>query len=102
MAAVRKHEGDTMLASDVTAKRFRPTKFRQGYDQGEVDTFLDRVHATLAGYEQGRPADPLTPEDVTNARFTPTAWREGYAQGEVDDFLDEVVVALRQAQQRRR
>ena len=54
------------------------------------------MQATLAGYEQGRPVDPITPEDVVNARFRATRWREGYDQGEVDDFLDEVVVALRQ------
>jgi len=53
------------------------------------------VRTTLAGYEQGRPSEPLTPEDVVAARFTPTVWREGYDQGQVDDFLDEVVVALR-------
>ena len=84
-----------MRAADVADKRFQPTKFRQGYDQGQADDFLDRVRTTLAGYEQGRPSEPLTPEDVVAARFTPTVWREGYDQGQVDDFLDEVVVALR-------
>jgi len=90
-----------MLASDVAAKRFQPTKFRNGYDQRDVDDFLDRVQATFAGYEQGRPVDPLTPEDVVTTRFRATRWREGYDQGEVDDFLDDVVVALRRSQQSR-
>jgi DivIVA domain-containing protein len=85
-----------MLATDVAAKRFQPTKFREGYDQREVDDFLDRVQAVLAGYEQGRPVDTLTPEDVVNTRFRPTRWRDGYDQDQVDDFLDEIVVALRQ------
>ncbi|MBB1197824.1 DivIVA domain-containing protein [Curtobacterium flaccumfaciens pv. flaccumfaciens] len=85
-----------MLAREVADKRFRPTKFREGYDQSEVDAFLDRIQTTLAGYEQRRPVDPLTPEQVAAVRFQPTKFREGYDQGQVDDFLDEVVVALRQ------
>jgi len=90
-----------MLASDVANAKFAPTKWREGYDQREVDDFLDRVRATLAGYEAGRPVDPLTPEDVTLARFQPTKFREGYRQDEVDDLLDRVVVALRQHATRR-
>ncbi len=89
-------KGEHMLAKDVSDKRFRPTKWREGYDQGEVDAFLDRIQTTLAGYEQGRPVDPLTPDDVTAVRFQPTKFREGYDQDQVDDFLDEVVIALRQ------
>jgi len=85
-----------MLAREVSEKRFRPTKFRDGYDQRQVDAFLDRIQATLTGYEQRRPVDPLTPEQVMDVRFQPTKFREGYDRGQVDDFLDEVVVALRQ------
>ncbi|GGK92870.1 DivIVA domain-containing protein [Curtobacterium luteum] len=89
-----------MLAGDVAAKRFAPTKWREGYDQGQVDDFLDRVRATLAAYERGRPAEPLTAEDVTMSRFRPTRFRDGYDQDEVDDFLDQVVVELRQHEAR--
>jgi len=32
---------------DVVGARFAPTKFRQGYHQGEVDDFLDEVVAAL-------------------------------------------------------
>ncbi len=32
---------------DVVNKRFNPTKFREGYDQDEVDDFLDEVVAEL-------------------------------------------------------
>ncbi|MBF4613103.1 DivIVA domain-containing protein [Curtobacterium sp. VKM Ac-1376] len=84
-----------MLAREVSDARFRPTRWREGYDQNEVDAFLDRIRATLAGYEHGHPVDPLTPDDVAAVRFQPTKFREGYAQDQVDDFLDEVVVALR-------
>lgn len=84
-----------MRAEDVRAKRFGTTKWREGYEQDDVDAFLDRVQRTLAGYELRRPVDPLEPEDVVAARFTPTRFRAGYDQGQVDDFLDQVVVALR-------
>ncbi len=85
-----------MLAAEVSNARFQRTRWREGYDQDQVDDFLDRVHATLAGYEAGRPVDPLTPEDVTAVRFQPTMFREGYRQDQVDDFIDLVVVALRE------
>lgn len=84
-----------MRADDVRARRFTTTKWREGYDQHDVDAFLERVQRTLAGYEQRRPVDPLEPEDVVAVRFAPTRFRAGYDQGQVDDFLDEVVVALR-------
>src|SRR5690606_28968661 len=32
---------------DVLNKKFQPTKFREGYDQDEVDDFLDEVVNTL-------------------------------------------------------
>src|SRR5699024_9308288 len=36
-----------LTADDVLNKKFQPTKFREGYDQDEVDEFLDEVVATL-------------------------------------------------------
>lgn len=36
-----------LTADDVLNKKFQPTKFREGYDQDEVDDFLDEVVATL-------------------------------------------------------
>ncbi len=89
-----------MLAGDVAAKRFAQTKWREGYDQQQVDDFLARVQRTLAEYERGRPADPVTAEQVVASRFQPTRFRTGYAQDEVDDFLDAVVVELRQHETR--
>jgi DivIVA domain-containing protein len=32
-----------ITAEDIVNKRFQPTKFREGYDQDEVDDFLDEV-----------------------------------------------------------
>lgn len=36
-----------LSAEDVLNKKFQPTKFREGYDQDEVDDFLDDVVSTL-------------------------------------------------------
>ncbi len=36
-----------LSADDVLNKKFQPTKFREGYDQDEVDDFLDEVVNTL-------------------------------------------------------
>ncbi|PCN46616.1 cell division protein [Curtobacterium sp. 'Ferrero'] len=36
-----------MTPEDVVNKRFQPTKFREGYDQDEVDDFLDEVVVEL-------------------------------------------------------
>jgi DivIVA domain-containing protein len=85
----------TVLARDVTEKRFTPTRFRDGYAMDDVDAFLERIHATLTAYEQRTAVDVLADVDVVNARFRPTRFREGYDQDEVDDFLDQVVAVLR-------
>ncbi len=66
------------------------TKFREGYDQGEVEEFAERAAAALDGVDGS-----LAPEDVLNQRFQATKFREGYDQDAIDDLLDEVVVALR-------
>jgi len=84
-----------MLAKDVAQKRFRPTRWREGYDTDEVDAFLDEVRATLTAAGEGRPGLGVTPLAVVAKRFTPTRFRSGYDQDEVDDFLDEIVAALR-------
>jgi DivIVA domain-containing protein len=43
----RQQKGEDMLAREVADKRFQPTKFREGYDQGQVDDFLDEVVVAL-------------------------------------------------------
>src|SRR3954454_9014468 len=47
--ATRDARGDQMPLNpeEVVNKRFSPTKFRQGYDEEEVDEFLDEVVAEL-------------------------------------------------------
>ncbi|KRD43277.1 hypothetical protein ASE38_03150 [Cellulomonas sp. Root930] len=80
-----------LTSADVLNQKFAATKFREGYDQDEVDDFLDRVVETLKEQEgAGRAAKPLTAWDVGQVRFQTTKWREGYDQQEVDAFLDRV------------
>ncbi|MCL2788296.1 MAG: DivIVA domain-containing protein [Micrococcales bacterium] len=38
-----------LTAEDVVLKKFQPTKFREGYDQVEVDDFLDEVAESMRG-----------------------------------------------------
>lgn len=80
-----------LTAEDVLHTRFAATKFRDGYDQSEVDDFLDRVVRTLRARETGTPTDdPVTVQAVRDVRFQATRFREGYDQEQVDDLLDRV------------
>lgn len=38
---------ELLTADDIVKKRFRTTEYREGYDQTEVDDFLDQVVATI-------------------------------------------------------
>ena len=78
-----------LTAADVAAVRFQPTNFREGYDQAQVDAFLDRVQTALRERAAGRPAG-LTAADVANVAFQSSRLRAGYDQGEVDVFLDRI------------
>jgi|GEM_PF-1575025 len=84
-----------ITADEVLAAKFQATKFTEGYDQEEVDDFLDRVVTTLRARETGVPeAGALTIADIDARSFTTTKFREGYAQGAVDELLDRVRVQL--------
>lgn len=62
---------------------------RRGYNEDQVDDFLDRVQATLAG------RDNLTAADVRQAEFDAAPFiRRGYHEDQVDEFLDLVVEEL--------
>ncbi len=62
---------------------------RRGYNEDQVDDFLDRVQATLSG------GDSLTANDVQNAMFDSAPLiRRGYHEDQVDEFLDLVVEEL--------
>nr|WP_260408262.1 DivIVA domain-containing protein [Planomonospora venezuelensis] len=69
---------------------FRPGRLGMGYDEGEVDVFLDRLVATFRGTAER----PLTPQDVREARFTTVMFRAGYSVTQVDGFLAEMAEVL--------
>src|SRR5689334_13674507 len=48
----RKVQNMALTPEDVVNKRFNPTKFREGYDQDEVDDFLDEVVVELRRLNQ--------------------------------------------------
>ena len=54
--------GLMLTSKDVTRQSFTPTSIRRGYDEREVDDFLDRVIETLRYYEQGGRPGPQAPE----------------------------------------
>ena len=103
LAGSRSTEGDDvrMLSSkDVTNQAFTPTQFRPGYDEREVDEFLDQVVETLRYYERGGIPGPQAPATSAHVgTFTSTKYRRGYDDREVDEFLDKVVEALRYYEQ---
>ena len=106
-----------LTSRDVTSKKFVSTRFREGYEQGQVDAFMQKVAETLRAWETGAaagapqpddggapghdarpagaPAGALTSEDVLNKKLQVTRFREGYEQDEVDELLDDVVQTLR-------
>src|ERR1700722_15938344 len=47
-----------LTPEDVVNKRFQPTKFREGYDQDEVDDFLDEVVVELRRLNQENEEPP--------------------------------------------
>ncbi|TDV45433.1 DivIVA domain-containing protein [Actinophytocola oryzae] len=62
---------------------------RRGYNEDQVDDFLDRVQATLEG------RDSLTAQTVRDVTFDPAPFiRRGYHEEQVDEFLDLVVEEL--------
>jgi DivIVA domain-containing protein len=62
----------------------KPPIGRRGYNEDEVDAFLDAVEAALRD-PTGR---TLTPEQVRNVAFSkPPIGKRGYNKGEVDAFL---------------
>jgi DivIVA domain-containing protein len=70
-----------LTPEDVVNKRFQPTKFREGYDQDEVDDFLDEIVVELRRLNQendelrkklaeatsGRPSTASVPAPVAAA-----------------------------------
>ncbi|SMD23725.1 DivIVA domain-containing protein [Lentzea albidocapillata] len=75
-----------LTAADIRNIAFhRPPRGRRGYQESQVDAFLDRIEATLLGQ------DNLTSKDVRDIRFSrPLIGRRGYDETEVDGFLGQI------------
>ena len=83
-------EQNPLTPSDVRDVVFDKAPIgKRGYDEKQVDAFLDRIEAALSG--NGR----LTAEDVRNVVFQDAPLiKRGYHEDQVDDFLDAVVATL--------
>uniref|UniRef100_UPI0020A63006 DivIVA domain-containing protein n=1 Tax=Arthrobacter sp. H41 TaxID=1312978 RepID=UPI0020A63006 len=81
-----------LTPEDVVNKRFQPTKFREGYDQDEVDDFLDEIVVELRRLNQeneelrlqvnGAPAAAQQPTSV------PAPVAAGTGAGEAPDEVE--------------
>ncbi|MEF3323586.1 DivIVA domain-containing protein [Gulosibacter sp. GYB002] len=86
-----------MRSEDVINEQFRATKYVFGYDQFEVDNFLDRAAEALYRYETGEAsAHSLTASQVEDVKFESTRFKAGYDLREVDEFLDRLAAAFAQ------
>ena len=56
-----------LTADDVLNKKFQPTKFREGYDQDEVDEFLDQIVEAMRDLENEN-AELKAKLEAANAR----------------------------------
>ena len=72
------------LIERIKNATFDTTRFSTGYDEEEVDDFLDKVVATLG--KGGRPDH----EELSNAQFTTVWLRPGYARQDVHRLLQEI------------
>ena len=95
-----------LTADDVLNVKFEVSSFKEGYNQDEVDVFLDDVTTTMREFEERlgtsqessgpshRQAEILlTSEGVRNIRFSTTRW-SGYHIDQVDAFLAQVLASL--------
>jgi DivIVA domain-containing protein len=77
-------ESLSALISRINGIKFHRAWWGKGYDQREVDDFLDR---TVTQLREGKHPNPST---LRNAAFTVTWLSPGYSASEVSDLLDEL------------
>ena len=89
-----------LTSQEVMNAKFSQATF-EGYEQGAVDAFLDRVITTLQAWDldSAQPAGTsqaaLTSHDVLNTKFSIAKFFGGYEQDEIDEFLDTIMRTLR-------
>jgi DivIVA domain-containing protein len=88
--------GGRLSAEQVRNVAFsKPTIGTRGYNEDDVDEFLDLVEAALRDPTQRT----LTPEQVRSVAFSkPSIGTRGYNEDEVDEFLDVVEEQLKSEQ----
>lgn len=79
---IRSGEADRLVGL-VRNVRFGTTRLKTGYDEREVDAFLDK---TITALRESR----ARASEVKNAVFASTRLRPGYRQPEVDAFLERL------------
>jgi DivIVA domain-containing protein len=85
-----------MSSKAVRNKQFAITRLTTGYNEDEVDDFLDNAEFTLAMLSEGCPdRATLTARDVERVQFATTRARPGYDPEQVDLFLDTLAEELR-------
>ena len=92
-----------LTSEDIFSAQFPATKFRDGYDQNQIDDYLDEVVRVLSYYEALNAAPEAEVDlayitvrgrDVREVDFDYTRMRVGYDQDVVDDYLDQVAATL--------
>ncbi|MET7332976.1 DivIVA domain-containing protein [Nonomuraea sp. NPDC005650] len=79
-------------ATRVERVAFRPGRMGTGYNEDEIDAFLDRIVATLRGTTDFA----VTAKEVREARFSTVLFRSGYLIADVDSFLAGIADVLEQ------
>ena len=82
--------GGSLTGNDVRQAAFaKPPLGKRGYDERQVDEFMERVAAALDGFGS------LTADEVRKVVFTkPPVGKRGYDEQEVDALLDFAASAL--------
>lgn len=84
----RMRGGDVdQLIGLVRNVRFGMTRLTVGYDEREVDAFLDKMIVALR-QQRARPSE------VKSALFATTRMRPGYRQSDVDAFLERLAAEI--------
>ena len=82
---------DRLTAEEVHTVAFsKPALFKRGYNEDEVDAFLEAVEATLRDPSAVR---ALTQADLHNVVFSkPPIGKRGYNEDEVNAFVERVKI----------
>jgi DivIVA domain-containing protein len=75
------------LIERIKKVKFSTVRLVHGYDEAEVDAFLDKLVAVLS--EGGQ----LDRSELRSSRFSTTLIRPGYDMRDVDAFLEEIAQA---------